>query len=211
MLFMDKVVESPLFTLAVAKAFEEADIDGKGEIDKIELALAMCQINWKLGKVFTNLGKPPTLPQVEAKLKEVDLDASGTLSLEEFTQFATAYFSQDVSATVPKAIMSAAITTVIIPGAAALMTPVLPLPIPGFVIKIVFGIGTFLTFFLNPLHVYFRHCYPSNILTFFLCQRKQPTKRCWLAKHDSPKRIRAYRSTTVATSLSLHRSTRQRH
>lgn len=145
---VERIVESKAFNKAVEKTFEMVDTDKSGTIDKMELAMAMCHLHYKLCDTCPGTTKPPTNDAVSAKMGELDMDESGSLSLEEFRNFALAWFANDSRIVLPRLLLSACITTILIPNSADLIHKILPIfqPVPKFVIKILFGVGRFCSF-----------------------------------------------------------------
>lgn len=142
---VEKIVESKAFNKAVEKTFEMVDTDNSGAIDKMELAMAMCHLHYKLCDTCPGTTKPPTNETVSTKMREVDMDESGSLDKEEFRNFALAWFANDSRIVLPRLVLSACITTILIPNSANLIHKFLPIfqPVPKFVFKILFGVGTY--------------------------------------------------------------------
>lgn len=75
---LDNPVQLQAITLA---AFNSADTDGSGRIDKSELGASMVNLAAEQGL------NQPTPDEIEEAIKELDLDKSGTINLTEFGAF----------------------------------------------------------------------------------------------------------------------------
>lgn len=73
--------------------FKSVDKNKDGEIDKVELVLAMSKMHFKLAKISPGISEPPNGEEVDEMLVKYDVDASGGLSQEEFHKFCKEWFA----------------------------------------------------------------------------------------------------------------------
>lgn len=123
--------------------FLGVDKNHDGDIDKDELVMAMCKIHYKLAKISPGVSEPPNMEEVEEKLKEFDIDASGGLSKQEFHKFCKDWFGKKGVFFLKSLVISSFMAMVVLPNSAGKMHAEVPGAkfLPKSVFKVVFGIA----------------------------------------------------------------------
>lgn len=140
-----KFVESPAFLTLTHTAFTKADEDGDGKIDLGELTIALCRLHFTLKKGAKGVSEMPTKAGVAAILAENDLNADGTLDLQEFQAFAKIWFKSHGRQFAQRALLLSIIHAVFIPQSAELLGDKVPgvRHIPTKLISLAITVGKF--------------------------------------------------------------------
>ena len=105
----------------------------------------MCHLHYKLAKKSPGVTDPPTKEKVLETMSKYDLDASGTLTEDEFSNFAAKWFEKHGAIFLRRLVVTSFITMVVLPESAAILHRELPAArrIPRVIFKVLFGVGKF--------------------------------------------------------------------
>lgn len=105
----------------------------------------MCHLHYKLAKKSPGVTDPPTSETVSEMLRLYDMDRSGTLTEEEFQNFASKWFERNGAVFARRLVVTSFISMVVLPETAAILHRELPIArqIPKIIFKVLFGVGKF--------------------------------------------------------------------
>jgi len=75
------------FRWACDRAFDRIDTDGSGDLDDLEIHLALYEMFNSLNKRLPGWDDPPSRAEVAEAIKKVDKDENGRLDRKEFLEF----------------------------------------------------------------------------------------------------------------------------
>lgn len=107
--------------------------------------IAMCHLHYKLAKKSPGVTEPPTGEKVTEMLAKFDTDSSGTLTEDEFTNFAAQWYGRNGAVFARRLIITSFISMVVLPETAGILHRELPIArqIPKAIFKVFFGVGKF--------------------------------------------------------------------